>query len=405
MKVESIWRTDLQPDDLEFLDHPSPGIPPSTADVLIVGAGLVGLFIARELRRRFQGSITVIDSHGLAQGASGHNTGGLFAGQTRHDHPLVFRNWAIEARERYAALATGDGPLADTGIDFLRSGSLRIDGEWPGTLSEYADAETIRGNRGLALDQAALSECEPSLADNVTEGFFCPEDATFHPLRTALALARDLVEHNVHLSTHLAVTDFVVSANRLIEVACGNTRITAGQIVLASGWATGHLATLLGNPIPVIPAKGQAIATNTQSFLMKTCVLGETMVRQLPDRRVIAGGTQEFVGPDLDPTETGRKQVLGAARKILPRLASAEITRTWVGLRPYTPDEMPVIDRLPGVDNVLLAAGHFTKGVLLAPVTGDVVANWLVDGSPGRNLDHLSARRFSNIVGDNTVAE
>ena len=227
------------------------------------------------------------------------------------------------------------------------------------------------------------------------EGFFCPEDATFHPLRTALALARDLVARNVHLSTHLAVTDFVVSGNRLIEVACGNTRITAGQIVLASGWATGHLATLLGNPIPVTPAKGQAIATNVQSFLMQTCVLGETMVRQLPDRRVIAGGTQEFVGPDLDPTETGRKQVLGAARKILPRLASAEITRTWVGLRPHTPDEMPIVDRVPGTDNVFLAAGHFTKGVLLAPVTGEAIANWLVDGSPGRDLSHLAALRFA----------
>jgi glycine/D-amino acid oxidase-like deaminating enzyme len=64
-------------------------------------------------------------------------------------------------------------------------------------------------------------------------------------------------------------------------------------------------------------------------------------------------------------------------------------------LRPYTPDEMPIVDRLPGTDNVFLAAGHFTKGVLLAPVTGEIIARWLVDGSPGRPLEHLSAARFA----------
>jgi len=399
MKVESIWLADLSAQDLGFLDRPCSGTAPGTADVLIVGAGLIGLFTAWHLRRKFHGSITVLDSQGLCFGASGNNTGGLFAGQTRHDHPQVFRDWAIEAREAYAELATADGPLAAAGLEFVRSGSLRIDGEWPGTLSDYAAAETLRGNRGLALGSAELAECEPALSPDITAGFFCPDDATFHPLRTALALARDLVEQDVHLATHSPITDFTLAGHRLGEVACGTHRITAGQVVLSSGWASGQLTRRLGCPLPVSAAKGQAIATDVQDFSMKTCVLGETMVRGLKDGRVIAGGTQEFVGPDLEPTEEGRREVLEAARGILPGLASARVTRTWVGLRPYTPDEMPVVDRLPGTDNVFLAAGHFTKGVLLAPVTGEAIASWLVDGSPGRPLDHLSATRFVNADG------
>jgi len=399
MKVESIWLADLSAEDLGFLDRPCSRTLPGTADVLIIGAGLVGLFTAWQLRKKFQGSITVLDSQGLCFGASGNNTGGLFAGQTRHDHPQVFRDWAIEAREAYAELTTGDGPLAEAGLEFVRSGSLRIDGKWPGQLSDYAVAETLRGNRGMALGRAELAECEPALSQDITAGFFCPDDATLHPLRTALALAHDLIQHKVHLATHSPVTDFTLLGNRLANVVCGSHRIIAEQVVLTSGWASGHLSERLGCPLPVSPAKGQAIATNTQDFSMRTCVLGDTMVRGLKDGRMIAGGTQEFVGPDLEPTAAGQRAVLEAAGRMLPGLASAQVTRTWVGLRPFTPDEMPVVDRLPGTDNVFLAAGHFTKGVLLAPVTGDAIANWLVDGSPGRPLDHLSAARFANPSG------
>lgn len=395
MKVESIWLADLTPDQQRLLDHPCHTAPPNTTDVLIVGAGLVGLFTAWQLRRRFRGSITVVDTNGLSQGASGHNTGGLFAGQTRHDHPPLFRDWAIEARESYFELSTGDGPLAATGVDFVRSGSLRIDGAWPGDLATYADSENRRGNRCEALVGAALSDCEPALSTSVSEGLFCPDDATFHPLKTAIALATDLIDQGVQLLTHTPVTGFTVAGGSLLDVACGRSRISVGQVVLTTGWSAGELSAQCGYPVPIQPAKGQAIATDPQQLTMQTCVLGDTMVRQLPDGRVVAGGTQEFVGPDLEPTEDGRRQLEQTAGRMLPALAHVEATRTWVGLRPHTPDEMPIVDRVPGTDNVFLAAGHFTKGVLLAPVTGEAIANWLVDGSPGRDLSHLAALRFA----------
>ena len=83
---------------------------------------------------------------------------------------------------------------------------------------------------------------------------------------------------------------------------------------------------------------------------------------------------------------------------MLPALANAPLDRTWVGLRPHTPDGMPVVDHLPGTDNVFLAAGHFTKGVLLAPVTGQAVTEWLIAGSAARDLQHLSAARFRDLA-------
>jgi len=396
MKVESIWFHDLSLEERQFLESPGDTALPRTTDVLIIGAGLVGLFTAWCLRQRFEGSICVLDSHGISHGASGHNTGGLFAGQTSHTHPQVFRDWAIEARELYATLATSDGPLADPGIDFVRSGSLRIDGKWPGRLPEYSDSETQRGNKSEALSQAALSDFEPLLSNRFSEGFYCNDDATFHPLRTALALARDLRRDDVSLITHTPVSDFTMSSGRLEAINCGGSTVSAGTFVLTTGWAAGEMSSRLGFSLPLGPVKGQAIATTPREFTMRTCLLGATMVRQLKDRRIVAGGTQEFVGPDLQATDDGRRQVLRDAAEMVPDLTDAPLDRTWVGLRPHTPDGMPVVDRFPGSDNVFLAAGHFTKGVLLAPVTGQAIADWLIAGSATRDLQHLSAARFAN---------
>lgn len=396
MKVESIWFQDLSLEERRFLESSGDATPPRTTDVLIIGAGLIGLFTAWFLRQRFDGSICVLDSLGIAHGASGHNTGGLFAGQTSHKHPPVFRDWAIEARELYAELSTSDGPLADPGIDFVRSGSLRVDGKWPATLTDYAASETRRGNNSEALSQAALSDFEPLLSNRFSEGFYCRDDATFHPLRTALALARDLRRNDVSLITHTPVSDFTISPGHLEAITCGDSTVSAGTFVLTSGWAAGEMSARLGFPVPLGPVKGQAIATTVQKFTLRTCLMGATMVRQLADGRIVAGGTQEFVGPDLEATEDGRRRVLADAAGMVPTLANASLDRTWVGLRPHIPDGMPVVDRLPGSDNVFLAAGHFTKGVLLAPVTGQAIADWLIAGSATRDLQHLSAARFTN---------
>ncbi|HAA60560.1 MAG TPA: hypothetical protein DCE39_06480 [Planctomycetaceae bacterium] len=396
MKVESIWFQDLSLEERRFLERPGDSPLPHTTDVLIIGAGMVGLFTAWFLRQSFDGSICVMDSLGISHGASGHNTGGLFAGQTSHTHPRAFRDWAIQARELYAELATSDGPLADPGIDFVRSGSLRIDGKWPGSLSDYAASENQRGNHSQALSQTDLSDFEPLLSSRFTEGFYCDDDATFHPLRTALALAHDLRRNDVPIITHTPVTDFMVSAGRLNTIVCTDHTISAGEVVLTSGWAAGEMSSRLGFTLPLGPVKGQAIATTPQEFTMRTCLLGPTMARQLENGRIVAGGTQEFVGPDLEATEAGQRHVLGDATEMVPALAHATLDRTWVGLRPHTPDGMPVVDRLPDSENVFLAAGHFTKGVLLAPVTGRAIADWITTGSPTSDLQHLSASRFSD---------
>ena len=142
------------------------------------------------------------------------------------------------------------------------------------------------------------------------------------------------------------------------------------------------------------PAKGQALASVPLPPLFGQNVMSGQLQRQLPTGHVIAGGTVEYVGPDREITTAATQRVLELARQAIPALADVAFPHVWTGLRPHTPDGMPIIDRLPSWDNAYLAAGHFTKGVLLAPVTGRLLAEWLVTGRPSAALEMFSLARF-----------
>ena len=393
MPVESLWLSRLDARDRARL-RPVPSSPPAAVDVLVVGGGLVGLWIAWYLSHRGAGRVMVVDAGSIGGGASSANAGGLFAGQLRFDFPEPFRQLAVDSRELYAE-QVDDGPLDRRDIEFRRNGSLAIVADWPDSPAEYASRETRCGRRADWLEAASLADIEPAISSSFSHGLFCPDDATLDPVRTTLALVESLDDVGVVLASGVSVDELLVSGGRVEAAVTPGGRIAAGSVVLASGWSTPRLAGGLGLTLPVQPAKGQMIATAPMSPVLRTNILGDHMIRQLPSGEIIAGGTIEFVGPDLEPTRLAQDEVLEAVHRTLPGLADATVESTWVGLRPHTPDEMPVIDRVPGIGNAWIAAGHFTKGLLLAPVTGQMIAEWIVDGQPSRDIGYLGWNRFA----------
>lgn len=389
------WHADLSPAQLRRLAEPTLSELPGTADVVVIGGGLVGLFTAWELARRNVGLVLLLEAHALASGASSKNTGGLFAGQASAHFPESYRGLLLRAREAYSRLAE-HSPFSESEIGFSRNGSLNVSGDWPGTLSEFISAECRRGNRIEPVCGRELRSFEPELATSLSDGFFCPDDATVHPLRAMLAVRDDLQRHGGIIQTDTRVRRLVTTANGSQTLSTSEGDVTSGCVVVTTGWEAAVLSEQAGCPLPIDAVKGQAVATRRINWQLRTNVIGEQMVRQLPDGQVIAGGTLEHVGPDLAPTERGAEEVIGAARRTFPRLQDVPFVSTWVGLRPHTPDDMPVIDRVPGSETSWIAAGHFTKGLLLAPLTGQLVAEWIVDGQPSCDLSLLSATRFSH---------
>ncbi|MEE3371143.1 MAG: FAD-dependent oxidoreductase [Planctomycetota bacterium] len=391
MTYRPIWETLLDPVHRQELRPGHDGLPPRP-DVLVVGGGIVGLSIALELSQRSAGQVLLVEQDELAGGASRANGGGLFAGQMRTTFPDAFRTLGLESREMYATWAEED--WAD--FDWRRGGSLAVPpDEFPLPLPEYAAAEQAAGRGAELITGSALRELEPALADSVEAGLYYAEDATLNPLKLAVSLTRELTRRKVRLATGVRAVRLQPATSRIDAVETTAGEIRPGQLILTTGWSAAELLSPLGIEVPLAPAKGQALASAPLAPLLGQNVMSGQLQRQLPSGHVIAGGTVEWVGPDREITTAATQAVLEIARQAIPALADVAFPHVWTGLRPHTPDAMPVIDRLPLWDNAYLAAGHFTKGVLLAPVTGRLLADWLVTDQPAAALDMFSLTRFA----------
>ena len=391
----SPWHADLSGVEQSRLSASSSDSLPPTADVVVIGGGLVGLFTAWELVQKGVGDVILLEAGTLCGGASGKNTGGLFAGQASFMFPSTFRDLLLASRECYASLNLRPA-FARARIGFKRNGSLNTEGPWPDSRADWAHSETKRGNTLQVVEGEDLRTFEPELGEVITGGLYCPDDATVHPLRTALAVRDALQRQGGRIFTHTPVEGLGTTASGSHSINTARGVLSAGHVVVTTGWEASTLAEKAGCAIPITAVKGQAVGTAPLPLKLRTNLLGEQMVRQLPGGEVIAGGTLEFTNPDLTPTGVGANEVITAACRAYPVLKPLDFVNTWVGLRPHTPDEMPVIDKLPGQDTLWIAAGHFTKGLLLAPLTGQLIAEWIVEGRPSRDLSLLAAGRFHN---------
>jgi glycine oxidase len=166
-------------------------------------------------------------------------------------------------------------------------------------------------------------------------------------------------------------------------------------VVIANGAWAGSWATSLDAPIPIRPIRGQLVALQTAGTALHTVIdAGDGYAVTKPDGSTIVGTTVEDVGFHSRPTVAGIASLLNLAPQLAPRLADATVTAAWAGLRPGTADGLPLIGRLPHRRGVILAGGHFRNGILLAPVTGELVADLVAGQRPRIPLDAFDPGRF-----------
>ena len=391
MIIQPIWQSLLSDSQRRAL---SPGVPvplPERPDVLIVGGGGVGLCIAYFLAKASVGEVLVVEQGDLASGASGANGGGIFAGQQRANFPAEYRELGLASRELYAQWA--EEGWAE--LQWRRSGSLAIQAsDFSGSMAEYVRRERDIGRAAEHVTGGRLRELESVLAPDVTEGVYYPDDGRLNPLGTAISLAAEIQKLGVTIATGVRVDDIKSNGGRVVQVLTTAGEVQPGTLVITTGSAAGKLGRQLGATIPMQPAKGQLLATEPLPWRMNTNVVGEYLLSQLPGGELISGGNIELGSESTEPSDEIAAQITTAARRTIPALKDEPFVRTWTGLRPHTPDEMPIIDRLPHLGNAFVAAGHFTKGVLMAPITGRLLAEWITTGRPSIDLDFLRLDRF-----------
>ncbi|GAA1508907.1 glycine oxidase ThiO [Sphaerisporangium rubeum] len=358
------------------------------ADVCVVGGGVIGLSIA--WRAAALGlSVTVADPS-PASGAT-HAAAGMLAPVsevTYTEEPLLRLGLASLARwPAFAAELT-----EDSGVD--------VDHRADGTLAVAFGADDLAALGELADFMAKLSlpaerltgrECrrlEPMLAPGVRGGVLAADDAWVDPRRVAEALLAAAGRRGVRLVRE-QVSAVVVDGDAAtgVRLAGGGT-IAAGQVVLANGAWAGTLDGLPAGVLPPVrPVKGQIMRLRGAPGFLGHCVRGvvhgsSAYLVPRRDGEVVLGASQEEMGFDTRVTAGGLYELLRDARELVPGVTELEVTGTVAGLRPGTPDNIPVIGRasLPGL---LFATGHHRGGVLLAPLTADHVAAELTGGHPG----------------------
>lgn len=354
-------------------------------DAVVVGAGLVGLASAAAMAER--GARVLLLYHNRHGEASPAAAGMLAPSVERHEGPA--HRFAVAARDRYVAYVahlreqTGvEVPLNRLGVLELALSEAELDG--PAFRAPPPGAEL--------LSAAQLRALEPELA-HAHGAAFHPHDGAVNNLVLIRALKTLVGRHDrVVVRADAAVS--IARHDRSAEVTTesGTTYRTRALVVAAGAWA----ATLAGLPraLPVEPLRGQMLSLAGSPLRHVTYGAGGYAVPR-GDGRTIVGSTMERVEFDARTTEAGLAQVRATGGAICPALADRRMLNGWAGLRPVTPDLLPIVGRDPDFDAVIYACGHSRNGVLLAPLTGDVVADIVLGQAPAYDLAPFRVERFA----------
>lgn len=352
-----------------------------TADVIVVGGGLVGLAVASAAASR--GASVYLYGESRSGEASAAGAGMLAPRAEGEELPSdAVMRFALAARDLFPSYLES---LRDrTGIDVPldRSGILQLsfDGE-PASVPSGSEW----------LDERALHALEPTLG-RVAGAVLHPYDGSVDNvvlLQALRRLARGL--GGVTLEPERARAVDVTRARPRVTNAAGES-VEGGRIVLAGGAWVGQL-TGLPQPIPVRPMRGQMLSLGAAA-LRHVTYGGEGYLVPRAGGRTLVGATMEDVGFDSATTPEARASLTVLAAKLSPSLGGAPLLSHWAGLRPVTPDRLPILGPDPEVPALLYACGHGRNGILLAPITGETIGAMAVGEGTLPDLAPFSIRRF-----------
>lgn len=358
-------------------------------NVIVVGGGVIGCSIAFHLQKG--GAKVVLLERGEIGGEASGAAAGMLIPPIEDAGNRAFNNLRIASLEMYAGVIAEVQQLSGIDVEYKRVGMLRI----ARSIATVRRLQRAVKKHGLEwVDGAALRALEPALDLAVIGAAYSELDADLNPglFTNALAKAAQRLGADVRPGTML--TGFLGRGARLegVRTNSGDLR-DADAVVIAAGPWTEPLAVRLGKHLGTPPMRGQMVAYRSKA--LRHAIWGEDgYLVPKPRGFIFAGATVEDVGFRKVTSARGVAALRRMAGALVPALRHAEVASAWAGLRPGSPDGMPVIGRMPGRDNTYVATGHFRNGILLAPVTGALVSEMVLSGKPDRRLRPFSPERF-----------
>ncbi|MFL5328070.1 MAG: glycine oxidase ThiO [Gemmataceae bacterium] len=358
-----------------------------TSDVLIVGGGAIGLSCALELAKAGSG-VTLLERGKPGQEASWAGAGIVPPGNPNRVTEPIDRLRA-ESAVRFPQFAEELRDL--TGIDtgFRRCGAFYYDHpDEPVPLAEW-QAEGIKYER---CDAAQVHQREPGVVGS--PGCFVPDVAQVRNPRLIKALIAACVKKGVKIVSGKEVVGWDVEGKRIIAAHTTQESYPAGEFLVCGGSWTDQLLARFGCKLNIKPMRGQIVLYRLNEPALKYIHhAGPEYLVPRDDGYVLVGSTLEDVGFDAKPTVEAVNSLCRFAVTFAPPLAEAVVEKFWAGLRPSSPDGKPFLGRVPGTQNLSVAAGHFRWGIAGAPVTGRLLAELLTGQEPFMPLEPFSPAR------------
>jgi glycine oxidase len=364
------------------------------ADVVVVGGGVIGCTIAYHLTAA-GANVALFERNEVAGEASGA-AAGMLAPLSESPQPGPFVELCLTSLRLFPALAAALRQETGIDIEYLPSGILRV-AQTEDEERELRHRLEWQRSLGLALewvDGEALRRLEPRLGP-ARGALYSPQEHQVSAGRLTQALAQAAARRGAVLRQGMGVTGLLNNGRRVTGVRTTSGNVSCGQVVLAAGPWTGAFARRLGLPLPVRPVRGQMLAFADFALPLRHIVWGEAAYL-VPKANgfLFVGATVEDVGFRSATTVRGLRGLERGARGLVPSLAHGEIASSWAALRPGSPDGLPILGPVPGWDGLSVASGHYRNGILLAPITGRLMAQLLTKGTTEVSLAPFSAGRF-----------
>jgi glycine oxidase len=365
-------------------------------DVVIVGAGIIGCALARELAGA-GARVTLVD-RGEPGGEASSAAAGMLGPQAECDGPTPLLGLGMASRALYpeivAALReeTGIDPeYQDDGIVYVA-----LSEEEEAVLARRAAWQRAAGYRVDRLRAEDVRRLAPGLTDEVRSALLFPDDHRVDNVRLTRAYAAACAARGVAVRPGFTVARVRCEGGRAIGVEGGGEMLAAGAVVNAAGaWAAATHARG-ARRLPVGPVRGQMVLLAGPEAIFRHAVYSrEVYLVPRRDGRLLAGSTYEDAGFDKRVTASAVGAILGRTLRLAPVLADCVFREAWAGLRPATPDRLPVLGADPEIAGLHYAVGHYRSGILLAPVTARALAELVLDGKTAYDLAPFAADRLA----------
>ncbi len=341
--------------------------------------------------------VMVVDADEIGAGASSA-AAGLLAPLGPLPGPGPFADLLLAGFDLFPSLVTELEETTGIELEYEQTGALRVvrDAKRVPNLRKRLKAWQPLGLQTDWLSGEESRQREPLLTPEITAAVYAPEESQILAPRVVQAYAQAAAKKGALFFTSARVTGITRHKTRVTGVQTSEGEaIRCNHLVIAAGAWSARCGEWLNISLPVSPQRGQMLALRQSCPSLHHIIFGEAAyLVPRKDGTIVVGATKDEAGFDRQLTAGGVRWLLDTAMRLIPSLEYSAIERLWTGLRPKTPDQRPILGSAPGWENVTLATGHGSVGILLSAITGQAIAELVTTGKAPEIVEAFAVERF-----------